>query len=325
MLIPFPDLLAAGKYIITIPTRNPASPAAVALSKNPSIRIIKANYETEAGMRSAFAGQDAAYFVLNAFAISEPHMYFWTFRGYEIAVQSGLKWFLMAGGSSKLRQHKYEEKYRNSHNTSQEYLSEWLSGRDTSILPWTIVSGGVYAEMLGSVLLPRQREDGVFEFVAPIGDGSIPLMPLDDYGVRTSWILEHPEETVGKSVSCAPYVTTYPELAKAFESVTGKRAVFRDVTQDQRFQGMSQYVDPEGRLPEGASPDDPTSTTFRESFGKWWNLWKYNIRDLEREKELLENAKKIDPDRADGIEGWVRKVGYTGELRFPTSLDTNSS
>lgn len=208
-------------------------------------------------MRAAFADQDAAYFVLNAFAISEPHMYFWALRGYEIAVQSGLKWFLMAGGPSRLRQHNYDEKFRNSHNTAQEYLSEWLSGRDTAILPWTIVHGGVYAEMLGSLLRPRQREDGVFEFAAPIGEGTVPFLPLDDYGVRTRWILENPEETVGRFVFCGPYVTTYPELVKAFESATGKKAAFRDVTQDQWFQGMSLYVDPEGRPAGGGVPGRP--------------------------------------------------------------------
>ena len=71
-------------------------------------------------------------------------------------------------------------------------------------------------------------------------------------------------------------------------------------------------MDPEARLPKGADPEDPTSFTFRKSFGAWWNLWRDNLRDLEEEKWRLEDAKKVDPGRVNSIEDWMRKVGYTG-------------
>jgi hypothetical protein len=125
-------------------------------------------------MRAALPNQDVAYFLLNAFTISEPSIYFWEFRGYEIAVQSKLKWFIFSGTSSRQREHGYHEKYRNSHNASHEHLSERLMTRDPNILPWTILTSGIYAGVISALLLPRKRPDGVYEFAAPLAPAPSP-------------------------------------------------------------------------------------------------------------------------------------------------------
>ena len=101
-------------------------------------------------------------------------------------MQSKLKWFILSGGPDRLKEHGYEEKYRNSYGTVKARLSDWLSHQPLDILPWTVLQGGVYAQMLSSLLRPRKGVDGIYRFEAPIGGGSIPFVDLGDYGVRTA-------------------------------------------------------------------------------------------------------------------------------------------
>jgi len=130
-------------------------------------------------------------------------------------------------------------------------LSDWLEHQPLEILPWTVLHGGVYAQLLSSLLRPRKREDGVYTFTAPIGNGSIPFVDLEDYGVRTRYVLEHPGESVGKRIGWGAWITTYPELCVAFRNATGQRAIFQDVSQEEWFEGIRPYVDPEVRMPRG--------------------------------------------------------------------------
>ncbi|KAL2061876.1 hypothetical protein VTL71DRAFT_7254 [Oculimacula yallundae] len=319
-------------FQITIPTRNLNSAPAIELSKLPNVSLLLANYQTETGLRAIFAGQDACYFNLNSFTLLESQEYFLTFRAYEIAVQSGLKWFVLSGSPDRYAMHGYQEKYRNSHGVVSGRLSSWLENQPLSVLPWTVLHGGVYAQMLSSLLAPALIEpdgnegEGVYEFAAPIGSaGTIPFVDVDDYGVRTRYVLEHPEECVGKTIGWAPWYTTYPELVKAFESVTGKRALLRDCSQNEWFERLKAYVDPETSLPIGSDRMDGErkeegkmmgTFTFRESFGAWWNLWRdYDkIRDLDSEAEVERWSDMVAPGRARSLEEWMRRSGYTGKF-----------
>lgn len=284
------------------------------------MHLLEANYESEAGLRAAFAGQDACYFNINSFSVREADEYFWTFRAYEIAVQSKLKWFILAGGPDRLKEHSYEEKYRNSHGTVKARLSDWLSHQPLEILPWTILHGGVYAQMLSSLLRPQKGDDDVYRFYAPIGTGTIPFVDLDHYGVKVRYGLENPEECVGKKLGWAPWIVTYPEVVEAFRKATGKEAVFQDVSQEQWFEGMRAYVDPGQRMPRGVPADDQTAFTFKQSFGAWWNLWKDNISDYEQEKNYRQWSDKVDTGRLQSLEGWMTKTHYTGMLVTPLGL-----
>jgi hypothetical protein len=65
-------------------------------------------------------------------------------------------------------------------------------------------------------------------------------------------------------------------VAEAFEKVTGKKAVAKDVTQDEWFEAAKSYVDPDAKQPSNipvAPEGDDTRFTFRQSFGAWWNIW----------------------------------------------------
>lgn len=152
----------------------------------------------------------------------------------------------------------------------------------------------------------------MYEFRAPIGQGSIPFLDVNDFGLIARHVFENSRETVGKTLSWGAWYTTYSELASAFENTTGKKAVFKDVTQEEWFEGISSYVNPDIKLPRGVDPSEKTAFTFRKTFGAWWNVWKYIIRDPEQ--ELLNHAwsDMATPTRARNIEQWMRRTNYTG-------------
>jgi hypothetical protein len=265
-------------------------------------------------MRTTLENQDGIYFNIDSFAVTEPFEYFWTFRAYEIAVQSGLKLFILPGGPNRYEAHGYKEEFRNVHGAVSGRLSDWLSNQPTDILPWSISYGGVYAEMLWTLLQPRVRDDGVYEFAAPIGDGNIPLTPLDDYGARIRWMFEHPEAIIGKRVSWAPFYTSYKDLVQAFEEATGKQAVFKDLTQDEWFERLRVYKEPDSKFPHSGPKEDDTTFTWSKTFGAWWNYWKYNdrIRNLQKEKEAEAFANEVYPTRHKSLKEWMIANKYTG-------------
>ncbi|UKZ92909.1 uncharacterized protein TrAFT101_007842 [Trichoderma asperellum] len=308
------NLSKAGTFEITVPTRNPSSAEAQAVGALSNVKLLQADYLTEAGIRSILANQDGVYFNMNSFAVTEPFVYFWTFRAYEIAVQSGLKLFILPGSINRYKAHGYKEEFRNAHGAISGRLSDWLSSQPTDILPWSILYGGVYAEMLWTLLKPRVRDDGVYEFAAPIGDGNIPFIPLEDYGARVRWIFEHPEAAIGKKLDWGLLYTSYKDLVQAFEETTGKQAVFKDLTQDEWFDRLRVIRAPETKFPDSGLSDDDTTFTWRRTFGAWWNYWKYNdhTRDPKREKEAEAYANEVYPTRLKSIKEWMVANKYTG-------------
>ncbi|KAF2492945.1 NAD(P)-binding protein [Lophium mytilinum] len=309
------QLTATGLYNITVPTRNPSTPAALDLLTYNNTRLLQASYTTASGLHAIFANQDAAFISFNSFALREPDELYWTIRAYEIAAASGVKHFVYSGAPNRLAAHGYDEKFRNAHNAVAGHLTSWLEAQPTTQMAWTVVTGGVYIEMLGSLLKPVQAGDGTLVFAAPIGEGSVPLMPLEDYGALVKWVLGHPEESVGKRIAGAPFVTSWPELVEAFKEATGLEAVFRDLTKEEWFEGIKGYVDPDERMPKGVAEDDETATTFKKSFGAWWDLWKFNERDVEVERRQRDFMEAVNPGRPKSVADWMKRTGYDGGLK----------
>ncbi len=315
LLLIMVDLAATKLYKITVPTRDLASPSAQALLSFHNTHLLQASYSTQSELRASFKGQDAVFFNMNSFDLREPEELFWTTRAYEIAIQCGVKHFVYSGAGNRIAKHGYKEEFRNSHNAVAGHLTSWLEAQPTGLMAWTTLTCGVYIEMLNSLLRPIRAPDETYVFAAPIGKGSVPLSPLDDYGVLVTWILGHPEESIGRRVSGAPFVTTWPELASSFSEATGKDAVFKDLTQEEWFNRLLGYINPDSRMPQGVAADDETATTFRKSFGAWWNLWKFNIRDVDMERKQREFMQTLNPGRPVSVTDWMRKTGYDGEFR----------
>ncbi|KAJ6561681.1 hypothetical protein B0H19DRAFT_943733 [Mycena capillaripes] len=317
------ELVRDKKYAVTILTRDVSSPSALALSELGNVTLISGSYETEKGLREALKGQHGVYVNLNSFAMTESMEYFWTFRLYEIAVQNGVKRLVYSGGNNRPKNHRYAEEYRNSHQATSGRLSEWLEVQPLDLIEWTILNGVVYTEMLSVLLRPLVLPDNTHVFAAPIGDGFISFGELATYGKYVRWVFDNPSRSVGKRITLPTYPTTLKEIAAAFEKVTGKKAVAKDVTQDEWFEAAKRYVDPDAKQPSNilvASEGDDTRFTFRQSFGAWWNIWNTEALqpDVEALKRAQELADEVYPDRFKSVEDWMRATGYTGRLLIKT-------
>jgi hypothetical protein len=309
------ELSARNDIQVRVPTRDPSSSSARELANLPNVTLISASYESEEGLRAAFAGQDACYFLINTFAIREPDEYFWTIRAYEIAAQSGLKLFIYSGARNRLREQRYQEAYRNSHNVVKAHLSDWLEAQNQEVLPWCVVYGGVYAEMLGSVLLPMKNGEE-YVFAAPVHENSvIPLMPLPNYGTTVEWVLEHPEKCAGRFMDAGAIPSTWLDIVAAFENTTGKKARFQPLSQEHWFAGATKKgIAVDAVMPASASADDPAVFTFRKTFGAWWNMWRDNTKEIEAPGRSMEEV----PGRIGTLEEWMRVTKYQGGHVEPT-------
>jgi hypothetical protein len=66
---------------------------------------------------------------------------------------------------------------------------------------------------------------------------------------------------------CNGKIVTFDQIADTLEQFTGKKTEFQCITTDSWMERIYQYIDPEGTLPRGASPEDATAFTFRKFFG----------------------------------------------------------
>ncbi|KIM74899.1 hypothetical protein PILCRDRAFT_92388 [Piloderma croceum F 1598] len=232
-----------------------------------------------------------------------------------------------SGGQNRPKVHRYAEEYRNSHQLTKGKLAEWIEAQPLDMLGWTIINGAVYTEMLSVLLRPRILDDGTCVFAAPLGDGYISFADLSTYGHYTQWIFDNPSKSIGRRISLPTYPTSLKGIAEAFTRVTGKRAVAKDVTQDEWFAAASAYVDPDVKQPRnnGANEDDDTRFTFRHSFGAWWNIWKVLKPEQEKNRPGLELADEIYPNRTKSVEEWMHATGYTGEAKAEMKLDEDQA
>ena len=221
-----------------------------------------------------------------------------------------------------------DERYRNSHNIVGSRITTWLTAQPTARLPWTIVEGGVYAELLQSLLRPRLNPaDGSADFIAPMHPTStIPLIPVVNYAAAVKWALENPERSVGQHVDAGSFLTTFPQVAEAYTRVTGKPARFVPIDIDTWMAGAKAAgIDPEARLPRGATADDGTSFTFRKTFGAWWALWRdggaeMGFHNEEANRTEMEEVTDefLGEGRIRGVEAWMRRTGYDGQMKAVT-------
>ncbi|KAF7368453.1 NmrA-like family protein [Mycena venus] len=319
------ELVRDKKYAVTVLTRDVSSTSAVALTELGNVTLIPGSYETEKGLREALKGQHGVYVNFNSFAMTESMEYFWTFRLYEIAVQSGVKRLIYSGGNNRPKGHRYAEEYRSSHQATSGRLSEWLESQPLDLIEWTILNGVVYTEMLSVLLRPVVLPDNTHVFAAPIGDGFIPFAEVATYGKYVRWAFDNPSRSVGKRIPLPTYPTTLKGVAEAFEKATGKKAAAKDVTQDVWFEAAKSYTDPDAKQPSSipASKSDDTRFTFRQSFGGWWNIWKALRPDAEAIKQAQELADEVYPDRFKSVEDWMRATGYTGEAKAEIKHDAD--
>lgn len=271
--------------------------------------IIEGEVYNEDTLRKAFTGVDYAFVNTNGFAIGQAKEIYWGIRMYEIAAGCGVKHFLWAGLEYGSKLGNWDPKYRVGHLDGKGKVSDYLAAQPTSPMAWSVLTSCLYMENLTELLrpFPDPKDPETLVFYLPLGKGQAPLIYLPDYGRYARWMFDTPERSVGLNLHVSTENVGWEYLAKTFTEVTGRKARYQDVTQDQYF-AMGIFPNPDEKVAHSADHSDPTLMTYRENFGGFWNVWKDDL--VKRDYALLD---EILPDRVKTIGEWMRLTGYTGE------------
>lgn len=186
-------------------------------------------------------------------------------------------------------------------------------------MKWTIFRTGPYVESLSEALRPRFNPDGTAVFALPLGEeGQMPFVGLEDLAHYVDWALSHPDEAKGQDIGIAIEHAGLKKLAAAYTAVTGKPAAYQAISAEDWNKAAWAKLPRGGATKVGFTSikdDNALYLTYEQNFTNWFNLYRANtVNDglLQRDFALLD---KILPSRDRSVEGWMRRVGYTGERK----------
>lgn len=143
-----------------------------------------------------------------------------------------------------------------------------------------------------AMIAPRWDEaTSTYVFYAPLGDGALPMIALDDLGEYARWIFDHPDTSAGINLEASSLHVRFDEVARAFTKVTGHKARYQDVPFKQYFDS---FVREDASSSHQVSATEPGVLTFRESFTGWWNVWRHSGGDnpvIKRDYALLDKVR----------------------------------
>ncbi|KID80784.1 NmrA-like family domain-containing protein 1 [Metarhizium brunneum] len=302
-------LASDSKYAVRVITRNASSKDAIELATIPGVTILEGNTYHEPTLREALKDVDYVFANTNGFAIGEMAEIYWGIRIYELCRESRVKHFIYASLEYASKLGNFDPKYRCGHVDGKGKVADYISAQPITPMAWTVVTSCMYMEGLSEFLQPfPDREDpSTLVFAAPLGDGKCPLIYLEDYGHYVRWVFDTPSRSSGMQLHVATEDIAWKDLAAAFTKVTGRKAVYKDLTLDEYFK-LPIFPNPEMTVGHSTSGENPTLFTFRENFSGFWNMWKDNL--TKRDYELLD---EILPSRVKSVQEWMEKSGYTGE------------
>ncbi|EHK15229.1 uncharacterized protein TRIVIDRAFT_38638 [Trichoderma virens Gv29-8] len=303
------SLSSDSKYAVRVITRNPSSKDAVELASIPGVTIFEGNAYDEPTLREAFKGVQYVFANTNGFAIGEMAEIYWGIRIYELAREFGVKHLIYAALEYSSKLGNFDSKYRCGHVDGKGKVADYISAQPTTPMAWTVLTSCMYMEGLSEFLQPfPDREDPTtLVFAAPLGEGQCPLIHLEDYGHYARWILDTPSKSNGIQLHVATEDISWKDLAATFTTVTGRKAVFKDLTLDEYFK-LPIFPNPEMIVGHSTNKENSTLLTFRENFSGFWNMWKDNL--TKRDYKLLD---EILPNRVKSVKEWMEKTGYTGK------------
>ena len=295
-------------------TRSASSADAKRLAALPGVTILEGSTYDEASLQIALRGVQYIFVNTNGFAIGEKAEIYWGIRLYELARQHGVTHFVYAGLLYASKLSNFDPNLRAGHLDGKGKVVDYLKSQPTTPMVWSAVTSCLYIEMLSEELLrPRPDSDGTMVFSLPVGDAKVPLIHLDDYGKYVRWVFDHPERSNGLELTVATEDVAWKDVASAFSDVTGRRAIYKNVSMDEFFElgGLPPADAQIGHSAQG----EATLQTVRQNFSGFWNFWKAELSH--RDYVLLD---EILPERVKSVKEWMVKVRYTGEQNAESVL-----
>ncbi|KAF4335868.1 hypothetical protein FBEOM_10293 [Fusarium beomiforme] len=315
-------LSSTGQYNITAFTRSATSPKAVELAALPNVKIAVSSaangYDTKAFLSAA---ENSDYVLVNTdgFALGEQAETYWGIRLFELSARAGVKHFIYSGLDSLGPKSNYDPDLYCGHYQGKARIQDWIHAQKNVKMRWSIIKSGPYMELLSAVMSPAIEEDGSLTFQLPLDNGSIPFIPLGDFGKYVHWAFQHPEESNHLDFGIAAVLATGEDIAEASEKVSGKTSRFVNVPID-IWNSVAWKPLPKGQDTkigfQSVRDDSGLLMTYGENFKSWWNLYKASPSDnsglIQRDFEFLD---RIVPDRVKSVGEWMRKVDYTGQKK----------
>ncbi|KAJ8062331.1 hypothetical protein OCU04_008879 [Sclerotinia nivalis] len=318
-----------GGYSLRVLTRDSTSARARELAKLGDVEFIEGTFANEGDLRKGLAGCWGAFINIDGFNCGEKTETYWTIRTYELAVELGIKFFVFGNLDYVYKKSGYNPKFRVGHYDGKGRLAEWmLQQRKGNNMGVAIFTTGPYMEMTvtAKTLMTPQFEDGVVIWRAPLGEGAVPHVSLDDCEYYARWLFDHPDESDGMDLEVAIDHIHYEDMAAAFEKATGKPARYIDVPKDIYLKHMPVSDDePAGY---NADPNDPATMSFKDNFSGFWTMWANsgsNKGVIRRDYALMD---KIHPNRIKTAEEFFRredkKLLAAGRGGLFEAIQTNS-
>ncbi|KZP00639.1 NAD(P)-binding protein [Calocera viscosa TUFC12733] len=308
-------LSETGKYEVVVLTRKASSEQAQALAALPRVTLLEGTYTNEADVWALFKGAYGAFVNTDGFVIGEKAEVFWGMRMFEIAVAQGVKHYVWGGVYYATKLGGFDPKYRCGHMDSKGRVTEWLLAQKLKNVTVSVFTTFAYADMLwDGQFSPVKSEDGSFTFFSSIGDGVLPVIALDDIGTYVSWMFANKERASNLDLIVVTDILPYPDIVSAFEKVTGKKAVWKDLSYDEfaKIRGMTDDR-PAAWAHVPGEYHDPSGMTIKANFHGWWNVLRDSLMTWEKiDVKLLD---EINPGRIRSLEEWMRRVGYNGERK----------
>ncbi|KAF4970227.1 hypothetical protein FSARC_2692 [Fusarium sarcochroum] len=297
-----------GTYSLRVLTRDVNSGRAQQLAKLGDVEFIEGSFANEENLRKGYAGCWGAFVNIDGFNTGEKTEIYWTIRAYELAIESGIQFFVFGNLDYGYKKSGYDPKFRCGHYDGKGRMAEWiLSQRNSHKMGVSVFTTGPYIEMAisSATVMTPSVVDGKVTWIVPLGDGAVPHVSLDDCGHYVRWLFDHPERSNGLDLEAAIDHIAYADLATAFEKVTGKPAQYIDVPMSTYFE----HIPLPANAPAGynADPQDPATMTFRQNFSGFWTMWKNsggNKGVIRRDYKLLD---EIHPNRIKSAEEFFQR------------------
>ncbi|KAE8442506.1 hypothetical protein EG329_003287 [Mollisiaceae sp. DMI_Dod_QoI] len=303
-------LVADKKYSCKVLTRDPSSKRAQELLALGNVELMEGSFADEAVLRAGYSGCDGAFVNIDGFNTGEKAEIYWAIRTYEIAIESGIKFFVYGNLDYTLKKSGYDSKFRAGHYDGKGRVGEWIlfqNQKNKDRMGASIFTTGPYIEMTiaSQTIMTPTVEDGVVTWRVPLGQGKVVHVALDDCGYYVRWQFDHPERSNGMDLSVAIAAIPYSELASAFSTVTGHPAQYIDTPLEEYWKMFGKSAD----KPAGYNADasDKSTMSFRDNFTGFWNMWKFDV--VERDYGLLD---EIHPGRVKSAEEWFRREDEKG-------------
>lgn len=166
------------------------------------------------------------------------------------------------------------------------------------------------------------RKDGTVVFAAPVEDGRVPMIALEDLGWWARWTFDHRSEMSGRNLGVTSefidwnylvevrLISTNQEFysndyIQTFMKVTGKPAVFKRLTLDEWWSLFDEKL---VSLPFGNERrGEPSSTvTLRDNYSGFWRILRDGLFDDMYDMEWI---RSIHPETYT-LEKWLRVSNY---------------